>query len=66
LSRQFNRKGLPEKVFSAKNAVFMRHWAKRAIFILTGIGSHVLVSSLQPKSGFLPEAGRGRPKSSSN
>jgi hypothetical protein len=29
---------------------------------LTKIGGYVLLGALQPKSGFLPEAGCGRPK----
>jgi hypothetical protein len=50
------------KVFSTKRAVFMGLWTNHAIFILTEIGGRVLLFVLQPKSGFLPEAGRGRPK----
>jgi hypothetical protein len=37
---QFNRKRRLAKVFSAKNAAFMRRLTKDAIFILTGIGGH--------------------------
>jgi hypothetical protein len=50
------------KVFSPKKAVFMRHLTGLASFILTILAGRVLVLSLQPKSGFLPEAGCGRPK----
>jgi hypothetical protein len=40
----------------------MRYLSQGAIFILTGIGNHVSFNPLQPKSGFLPEAGCGRTK----
>jgi hypothetical protein len=50
------------KFFRQKKAVFMRHLTGLASFILTILAGHVLVLSLQPKSGFLPGAGCGRPK----
>ena len=47
-------RGILKGLFHQKNAVFTRH--------LTKPGGCVLLWQLQPKSGFLPEAGRGRTK----
>jgi hypothetical protein len=42
------------QMFSSKTPLFMRD--------LTNLGNCDLLVALQPKSGFLPEAGHGRPK----